>query len=215
MNTNPKAKTIVCYGDSNTWGAHAFKDERLPANKRWAGVLQDTLGEQYEVINEGLNGRTFIAEDPKKPHRTGIKQLKSILTTNKPIDIITIMLGTNDLKSTYGLSVEDIAEDLQQTIQFIKREVEECDPQILVICPPPVVNPVNKKLDERLEDAPRKSLLLPPLYEKVSKEFKCLYLNAGDFINLKNTDGYHLATEHHQVLGEKIAIIIQGLKLES
>jgi lysophospholipase L1-like esterase len=76
MNTNPGAKVVVCYGDSNTWGAHPFDDDRFPANIRWVGVVQDLLGPEYEVINEGLCGRTFVAEDPVKPFRTGIAMLK-------------------------------------------------------------------------------------------------------------------------------------------
>ncbi|MFA6467000.1 MAG: GDSL-type esterase/lipase family protein [Patescibacteria group bacterium] len=209
MNTNPRAKTVICYGDSNTWGANPFKDERLPANVRWTGVLQDILGKEYEVISEGLFGRTFIAEDPNKPYKCGITHLKSILATNKPIDIIIVMLGTNDLKNTYGLSVADIANHLKQTIEFIKKELEGDDSQILVICPPPVVNPSSKELDKRLVDAPKNSLLLPPLYEKVAKDLGCLYLDAGKFINLENTDGYHMASEHHKILGEKVASVIK------
>lgn len=211
MNTNPNAKTVVCYGDSNTWGAHPFDDGRFPANVRWTGVLQDTLGKDYEIIGEGLNGRTFVAKDPEKPHRSGIEYLKAILVTNKPIDIITVMLGTNDLKNTYGLSVEDIADHLKKTIKFIKKESEECDPQILVISPPPVVNPAGRELDERLIDAPKNSILLPPLYEKVAKDSGCLYLDAGKFINLDNTDGYHMVEEHHKILAGKVAEIIKSL----
>ena len=211
MNTNPNAKIVVCYGNSNTWGDVPNKDERYAPDVRWAGVLQNILGSKHEVVNEGLNGRTFEAGEAGKEERVGITHLRSILKTNKPIDFITIMLGTNDLKSTFGLTAENIAGHLRNTIRFVQKEevgVNESIPKIIVICPPPVVNPENKELDERLKDAPKTSLLLSPLYEKVSKELGCLYLNAGDFINLKNTDGYHLAKEHHKVLGEKVAGLI-------
>jgi lysophospholipase L1-like esterase len=66
MNTNPNAKTIVCYGDSNTWGDNPDFDERYPANVRWPGILQDLLGDEYDVVNEGLRGRTFIAVELEK-----------------------------------------------------------------------------------------------------------------------------------------------------
>lgn len=211
MNTNPNAKIVVCYGDSNTWGDVPNKDERYALNVRWTGVLQKTLGSEYEVVNEGLCGRTFEVVEQDKEYRSGITHLESILQTNKPTDFITIMLGTNDMKSTFGLSAENIADHLKSTIQFIQKEktgVNDSTPKIIVICPASVVNPDNTKLDERMIDAPKTSLLLVPLYEKIAKDFGCLFLNAGDFIDLKDTDGYHLAKEHHKVLGEKVAAII-------
>src|SRR3989344_1627811 len=211
MNTNPDAKTIVCYGDSNTWGADPNSNERYPANVRYPGVLQDTLGDGYEVINEGLCGRIFAAKEPGKVYRTGITHLKSILNTNEPIDIMTVMLGTNDMKNIFNLTADDITNHLKQTIQFIKNEKigpQKGTPRIIVICPPPVVNPEGKDLDKRLKDAPIKSLILPKLYSKVAKESACDYLNAGDFINLINgTDGYHMLKMHHEVLGKKIVEI--------
>ena len=207
-----EAKKIVCYGDSNTWGDAPHENRRYPVDVRWVGVLQGILGKGYEVVNEGLNGRTFMAEDSSKPLRSGIKYLKPILSNNDPIDIIIVMLGTNDMKSTYSLSAEDIASHLGQTIQFIRKESSKPKPKILVICPPLVVNPIGQELDERLIDAPDTSRLLPPLYERVSQEFGCLYINAGELISLDNTDGYHFAAEHHKALGEKVANVIQSLE---
>lgn len=211
MNTNPNAKTIVCYGDSNTWGANPHKDERHPANVRWVGVLQDLLGKDYEVINEGLCGRTFVAEDPIKPFRTGITHLQSILHTNSPIDIITVMLGTNDIKNTFGLTVEEIASHLEQTIQLIRAESDDHIPKIIVICPPLVTVPKNVELDVRLKDAPEMSRKLPKLYEEIAKRNNCSFLDTS-FIDLINTDGYHLDVEHHKALGEKVYEIIHSME---
>ncbi len=204
MNTNPK--TIVCYGDSNTWGDVPNENERHPANVRWVGVLQNILGNDYDVVNEGLCGRTFIVEEEGKSHRVGITHLKSILSTNDPIDIITVMLGTNDLKKVFNLTAEEIADHLRQIIQLIQKEDVK---KIIIICPAPVVEPNNVEFDDSFIDAPATSILLPPLYEKVAEELGCLYINAGDFISLENTDGYHLDVEHHKILGEKIAEVIK------
>ncbi|MDP3962781.1 MAG: GDSL-type esterase/lipase family protein, partial [bacterium] len=103
------AKTILCYGDSNTWGAIPSAGQRYPRSVRWTGVLQNLLGDDYEVLSEGLCGRTFVASDPAKSHRIGITHLQALLETHDPIDFLIIMLGTNDVKSTYNLSPEDIA----------------------------------------------------------------------------------------------------------
>ena len=208
MNTNPQAKRILCYGDSNTWGDVPNKEERYASNIRWTGVLQDALGDGYEVVEEGLGGRTFEAVESGKEHRVGITHLTSILKTHEPIDIMTIMLGTNDMKSNFSLSVEDIAEHLKRTIQLVKEETPNT--KIVVISPPPVTNPDGRELDERLKDAPEQSILLEPLYKEVAQEMDCLYLNAGEFISLENTDGYHLAEEHHKLLGEKLAELLQN-----
>ena len=85
MNIKPNAKTIVCYGDSNTWGAIPNNPGRFSRDVCWTGVLQKELGSDYEVINEGLCGRTFIVEEKGKEHRVGITHLESILNTNEPI----------------------------------------------------------------------------------------------------------------------------------
>lgn len=210
MNTNPNAKVVVCYGDSNTWGDDPNSEGRHLADVRWPGVLQINLGNDYEVVNEGLCGRTFVVEDPKKTFRTGITHLRSILDTNEPIDIITVMLGTNDMKSTYNLLAEDISNHLEQTIQFIQKESPETN--IIIICPSSVTNPMSRELDECLAQAPELSRKLPPLYEEVAEKYGCLYLDASEFINLENTDGYHLSAEHHALLGNKVAEIVKTIK---
>src|SRR5688572_27059842 len=119
MNIKDSAKTIVCYGDSNTWG-RIPGGARYPRSVRWTGVLQNLLGEEYEVINEGLSARTLVAVDPQNPERTGITHLKSILLTHKPVDAIIVMLGINDIKSRFNLTANDIASHLEQTINLIK-----------------------------------------------------------------------------------------------
>lgn len=109
MITNPHAKVIVCYGDSNTWGDVPNENRRYAPNIRWTGILQNILGDDYEVVNEGLCGRTFKAIEPNKEHRAGLVHLRSILQTNEPTDLIAIMLGTNDVKTTFDLSADECA----------------------------------------------------------------------------------------------------------
>ena len=214
MNTNPNAKRIVCYGDSNTWGDNPFGEDRYPANVRWPGVLQDVLGSDHEVIEEGLCGRTFVAEDSNKRHRTGIKHLTSIIQSQEPIDVLVIMLGTNDIKSTYGLSANDIADHLKETIELAQEESEDKagnTSTILVICPAAVAVPTDRELDERMKGAPKICPQLPSLYEKVAKESGCLFLDAGELVTLETTDGYHLAPEHHEMLGKEVAKIVRSV----
>ena len=97
MNTGPNAIKVLCYGDSNTWGRDPHgKGIRYPVNVRWTGLLQSKLGHDYDIIEEGLGGRTTVIDDPKREGRNGKTYLRPCLETHSPIDVITLMLGTND-----------------------------------------------------------------------------------------------------------------------
>ncbi len=214
MNTNPNAKNILCYGDSNTWGAIPWnRKDRLPANLRWTGVLQDLLGNEYEVIEEGLSGRTLVVNNPERPRHTGITHLEAIIRTHRPFDFMAIMLGTNDAKSIFNLNSKDIANHLEQTIEFIQTKLKDFGPLpiILVICPPAIVIPSIGKFDETMRPGVAIFKELPDLFKQVAQKMHCGYLNAGDFISLENTDGYHLSSEDHKKLGMKIAELIKSI----
>lgn len=206
----PKSiQTILCYGDSNTWGRVPRSDKRYPRDVRWPGALQNFLGEKYEVISEGLGGRTLVAVNPEKPQKTGITHLQAILESADPIDLLIIMLGTNDVKSTYKLTPAEIAGHLLQTIEFA-RNVKSLEkiPKILVICPPPVIVPETNDLDERMLPGLEAFKVLPNLYKEVVQRHDCGFINAGDYISSSKIDGYHLDEESHlklaKVIGEWI-----------
>jgi lysophospholipase L1-like esterase len=100
-------KTILCYGDSNTWGAVPLQSleliERFGRSERWTGVLQRELGQAYEVIAEGCNGRTTVWEDPIEGYKNGKEYLIPCLDSHQPLDLVIIMLGTNDLKARFSI----------------------------------------------------------------------------------------------------------------
>lgn len=206
MIINDSAKTVLCYGDSNTWGENPMTGERHPRSVRWAGVLQQLLGNDYEVISEGLCGRTFVATDPSKVHRTGITHLVSILESAYPVDYLVVMLGTNDVKTTYNLSAEQIAGHLEETIKLVTSNIDDGEvmPKIIIICPPPVIMPDSGNLDPRMINAASIFEKLPDLYRQVAEKYGCEYLNAGDYISSSKVDGYHLDADAHSLLAEKI-----------
>lgn len=212
MKINDNAKTIVCYGDSNTWGTNAGPYTRWPRSVRWTGVLQNLLGENYEVISEGLPGRTFVAPEPGKPHRTGITHLQAILESHDPIDLVIVMLGTNDIKTTFDLSAEDIAGHLEQTILLIRNEKLDLlkKPEILVVCPPPVIQPKDDELDERMVNGPELFKTLPALFKKTAEKHGCAYINAGEHLSNGTVDGYHLDEAGNKKLAEVLAARIQN-----
>ena len=97
-------KTILCYGDSNTYGYNPSNGFRYPENVRWTGRLQSALGEGYKIIEEGCNGRTTIFDDPLEGWKNGLGYLRPCLNSHKPVDIVIMMLGSNDLKETFHAS---------------------------------------------------------------------------------------------------------------
>ncbi len=196
-------RTIVCYGDSNTWGSIPQLDERYPKSIRWPGALQGLLGENYDIISEGLPGRTFVISNPIKPHRTGITHLQAILESAEPVDLIIVMLGTNDVKNTYNLTTEQISDHLLQTVRLIRKVSSTT--KILIICPPPIIIPETSDLDERMVRGIELFKVLPMLYKKISDDNGCGFINAGDHISSSKIDGYHLDADAHL----KIAQIVK------
>ncbi|MCW5845462.1 MAG: hypothetical protein KIT77_29690, partial [Caldilinea sp.] len=103
-------KRILCFGDSNTWGYDPVSQDRYARNARWPGVLRQQIGAGYEVIEEGLNGRTTVWNDPIEGYKNGRDYLIPCLETHRPLDLVIILLGTNDLKKRFSLSAYDIAQ---------------------------------------------------------------------------------------------------------
>ncbi len=198
MKINDSAKTIVCYGDSNTRGSIPGEGRYL-RSVRWTGVLQNLLGENYEIIEEGLGGRTLVANDPENPHRTGITHLKSILMTHRPIDLVIIVLGTNDIKNKFNLSVKDIANHLEQTIKLIQGEGIH---KILVVCPQQIAEREDGVIDEKYIGGSEKMAKFPELFKKVADKYGCNFLNTQEYITSSKIDGQHLSPEMHKKLAE-------------
>ena len=94
-------KNILCFGDSNTWGCVPGVFSRFPLDKRWTGLLAKALGEEYHVIEDGVKGRTVAVDDPHVPFRNGLSSLGYSLLRASPIDLMIVMLGTNDIKSFF------------------------------------------------------------------------------------------------------------------
>jgi len=139
MENTERGKTILCYGDSNTWGAiPGAKHERFPRKDRWPGVLQHLLGNGYYVIEEGLSGRTTVLEDVFEEGRNGKQLLLPCLRTHKPIDFVLLMLGSNDLKARYAMTPFDISKAVGVLVTMIQQSqsgLNNCSPNILLIAP--------------------------------------------------------------------------------
>lgn len=201
-----RVKTIVCFGDSNTWGFDPATSDRFPADVRWTGVLQQTLGDSYKVIEEGLNGRTTNVEDPIERHRNGLTYLSPCLESHRPLDLVTIMLGTNDLKARFNRSGSDIAEAAASLIGVVQRTPVGPDgsfPRVLLIAPPPIATLT--AYDEMFAGATEKSQRFAKYFPVVAGWYKAPLLLAGEVIRSSDLDGIHFEAAEHRKLGEAVA----------
>lgn len=201
---------ILCYGDSNTWGYISGSDhQRYGNDERWTKILAKLLGSDFEIIEEGLNSRTLISNDtrPGKEGKNGYEYLIPCLDTHDPIDLVILMLGTNELKSTYNKSTKEIGEMLEKyfvkTILNRKSQLEESYPDLLIVTPP-VVNEDREycKANNKYLGATQKSKELNDIYKDIAEKYNCYFLdNQGLETGI---DGVHLTKESHKKLAEKL-----------
>jgi lysophospholipase L1-like esterase len=211
-------KTIVCYGDSNTWGFNPRTQGRYDHKIRWPMVLSRILNEgapaddpAWWVVEEGLNGRT-TARDDFEAERNGLKQILPVLNSHKPLDIVVIMLGTNDLKPRFGPMPFDIAKGAQlvaEAAQESKTGPGGTNPRALLVCPPPTVE--SGGFAHVFGNSVEISRKLPPLYRQLAQECGAAFLDAGKFIRTSPTDGIHLEPEEHRKLAEAVAEAVKAL----
>jgi lysophospholipase L1-like esterase len=214
MENADNLKTILCYGDSNTWGTvPGTRHERLARHIRWTGVLQDTLGEGYYVIEEGLSGRTTAVDDPFEEGRNGKTSLMPCLRTHDPIDLVIVLLGENDLKYRFAFTAADAARGAAMLVTMIQKSSygrNHQSPKILLVTPAPL----GKLGDyaEEFEGGVKKSQQLAEKYRQKAKELGCEYLDAGAVIQVSKKDGIHWDPAEHAKLAKAIAEIIMNMK---
>ncbi|MDR3337276.1 MAG: SGNH/GDSL hydrolase family protein [Treponema sp.] len=216
-------KTILIYGDSNTWGyIPGDSGKRYDHKTRWTMALKKLLNEgcppedpAYWIEEEGQNGRTTCREDPVEGDKNGYRQLPPILESHKPLDIVIIALGTNDLKARFNPTAEDVAKGvlrLVETAQTSKTGPGDSAPKALIICPPPVIgNPDNPIFKSMFAGGEKISQELPPYFEQAAKECRATLLKAGDFIKSSSVDGIHFDAGELTKLARAVADVIKKL----
>ena len=213
---NGRVITVVAYGDSNTYGYNPRTGLRYPEEIRWTGLLSSHLGNGYRVIEEGCNGRTTVHDDPIDGWKNGLDYLRPCLHSHKPVDIVVMMLGTNDLKSVFDLSAEQIAEGagvLVDTIQKFTLEKYGYQPKIVLISPPEIGSGIRTSpfYGSFLEDAIDRSRQFPRYYKEVADRYGCVFFNAAEWIRPSEVDSLHLDPEAHRILAEKLSEVIKGM----
>jgi lysophospholipase L1-like esterase len=201
--------TILCYGDSNTWGSDPASGGRYGQTLRWPGVLRAALPSSCLVVEEGLRGRTTVFDDPFEDGRNGLNYLGPCLTSHAPVDLVVLMLGTNDVKAFLPHDAPLIAAGagrLVSTVLSSRTGPEDSSPKVLLIAPAPVA--VTRPLTEVwgfTEASVVRSRALPHFYRVVAEHHACGFLDASGIVEVSPIDGVHLDAAAHERLGRAVA----------
>lgn len=222
MNTNPSAKTILCYGDSNTWGQKPDKSGRFPANVRWTGLLQQALGSDYYIIEEGLGSRTTDLEYDRKPGRNGKSYLEPCLDSHMPLDMVILMLGTNDLKIEFNRSPQDIAKAIEGLITIIQNKTAKdgSTPAKIILVSPILVDdqaPTFAQFyvpDFYDHESTVKSQQLGAELQRVAITTSCSFVDAAQ-VARAGEDGIHFSREAHAGLTKVLVEAVRSLSVGS
>jgi len=212
-------RTVLCYGDSNTHGTvpmHALGErKRYAADIRWTGVLAQRLGDGWQLIEEGHPGRTTVLDDPVEgPHKNGRAALPVIMESHRPIDLVIIMLGTNDLKFRFCVNAFDIADSAGKLAQIAM--ASQCGPgetasKVLLVAPPPVVE--TGALADMFQGGEATGQQFGHHFAEAARRYGCSFLDAGAVIRSSAVDGVHFEPEDHGRLGHAIADAIEEMRV--
>ena len=203
-------RTVLCYGDSNTWGYEPATGNRFPEDVRWPGVLAHELGDDFRVIEEALNGRTTVRDDPVEEYKNGKDYLRPCLESQAPLDLVIIALGVNDLKARFFASASDAADGAGVLVSIAQRSgvgPGGNSPAVLLVAPPPVGHLT--ELAQMFAGAGEKSKGFSRQYRRVAQKYGCRLLDAGEVVQASDRDGIHLEAAEHRKLGEDIATSVK------
>ncbi len=205
-------KHIVCFGDSNTHGYNAYNNGRFDESERWPCLLQTFLGDDWLVFEEGLSGRTTCFDDPLFEGLSGLSMIFPILMSHEPVDLLIIMLGTNDTKERFGASAECIGLGLKRLVEKAQ-SVKDCwssgKPEILIVAPQnigkgyetsDVAGTMGRGCAEKSED-------LGNVFREIARLTGCRFLDANEAVSSSpnNVDFMHLTREGHRELATALA----------
>ena len=207
---------ILCFGDSLTHGFDPDSFSRFPESSRWPMILQEILGDGYRIVEEGQGGRTIASDDPAEGEKNGSLYIVPCLESHAPLDLVIVMLGTNDCKKKFGLSSADVAGEMELFLQ----KVLSCNHfryqdhfKILLISPPLISDDLNNSFLEEVFDceyAKKVSAGLAEKYRALSERLGIHFMNAADYVKTSRADGVHLDAAGQRKLAEAVAAYIRG-----
>lgn len=204
-------KTILCYGDSNTWGYNAVSGGRFAYEIRWTTRVAEFLGKDYRIIDEGLCGRTTSFDDPLTYGLNGVSTLEPIIKSHSPLDLLVVMLGTNDCKGYFGATARNIMEGLRRLVL----QVRFLDVKKILIITPVNIDPRIYGTEEGHvmgKECSEKSMRLNDYYKKLAAELNLYHLDANESASVNTVDFMHFDEQSQErfarALFEKIKTIM-------
>jgi lysophospholipase L1-like esterase len=205
---------ILVYGDSLTWGIVPNTRHRLPFNERWPGVLENELnelGHNVRLIEDCLNGRRPVWEDPFKPGRNGLAGLGQRMEMHSPLALVILMLGTNDFQFSHPYNnAWSAAQGIAALVNEIRKAPIEPGmpvPPVLVVCPPPISSPQGV-LADKFSGAEGRCAGLADAYRAISSDLGCHFFDAASVTTSSRVDGIHLDADQHLALGSALVGVV-------
>jgi lysophospholipase L1-like esterase len=210
----PRKRNIMCFGDSLTWGwipvLEGSPTHRYPFEERWTGAMAAQLGPDFHIIEEGLSARTTSLDDPNDPRLNGSAYLPSALASHLPLDLVIVMLGTNDTKSFFRRTPYEIANGMAKLVGQILTSAGGVGtpypaPKVLVVAPPPLTPIPHPFFQGMFGGGHEKTAALAEEYRGMADFMKVDFLNAGDFVTTDGCDGIHFTAQNNRDLGKALA----------
>jgi lysophospholipase L1-like esterase len=211
---------VLVYGDSLTWGIVPNTRQRLPFDQRWPGILENKLnesGRRVRLIEDCLNGRRTVWEDPFKPGRNGLVGLAQRIEMHSPLALVILMLGTNDFQFSHPYNnAWSAAQGIATLINEIRNAPIEPGmpvPPILVVCPPPIQTP-RGPVAAKFAGAEQRCAGLADAYRATSSDLGCHFFDAASVTSSSRVDGIHLDADQHQALGRTLVDVVNSILAE-
>ena len=205
-------KRVLLYGDSNTWGYIGGSGKRFDEDTRWPCLVQKLLGEDYCLIDNGINGRTTVYDRPWSDHRNGAAGLGYALLSQMPLDLVVVMLGTNDLgMMPMGFVVKGMDELTRQIVHA--NDIFHCGPntifrdtpRVLLIAPTPFGEVTDTLVNEPECGKRGESLRFAAEYKAIAEKYGIDFMDAGLYAETSEIDGVHFTPAGHRAFAEALA----------
>lgn len=209
-------RNILCYGDSNTYGQIPGGQplDRYEFHQRWPGVLARELGRGWHIVEEGLSGRTTVRDDPiEGAIKNGRRYLRPCLMSHAPLDLVILMLGTNDLKVRFNQPASEVA----MGIGCLIHDINELalgrggkPPEILVVSPPPMLDDI-LQWEQIFKHGQAKSHELALQFEIIADSLAVHFFDAATVCSCDPRDGFHINEIAHEALGVALAGEVEAI----
>ncbi|OCW56549.1 SGNH/GDSL hydrolase family protein [Hoeflea olei] len=208
-------KTVLCYGDSLTWGYDPENRGRHALADRWPSALAALLGEGVHVVADGLNGRTTAFDDYTADcDRNATRTLPTALHAHAPLDLVILMLGANDMKPVVAGTAHASSKGMRRLVELVRCHawpVEQEVPQVLVVAPPRLVETADPDFAAMFEGGVEQSTMLASFYADLADECGAGFFDAGSVAECSAIDGVHLTAENTRAIGRGLAPVARLL----